>query len=537
MMRTATAALMALLLASPAPAQEDGKADLDKATEVQLSARTLRDLERVADLCEKALKAGLNEDDQEFARQLLSSSMLQHGERVAKVALDDQSNPRWQLMRHVAMRSLERAIEYSPKLGEAHLLVAQLQVLPGGDLDRARKAADAAVKSFPDNKRSRAQALLLRARLQEDAEKRLADIQQVIELDPNDTDAYQALAGHYLSEEKPEKTLEAFRKVIELDPENVTAKLALAETLASMDRQDEADAEIEKVIKDHPDAASAYMLRAQMLTTQEDYKGAIAALNQAVRLEPENFRALLFRAELRLVSDDLKGAREDADAVLRTNPGLVIGYLMRARVRAADDDAAGAAEDLELVISNSPEPETDWVLQLASYYSLDERPRKAIQLITEVVKEEPENWRALRQRGDALLSIGKHKEAIADYEAALKLTDEDSGLLNNLAWVLATSPKDDLRDGKRAIELATKACEMTDYKEAHILSTLASGYAEQGDFETARKWSAKAVELGEGEMKEQLQEELESYKKDEPWRELQEQKEKIVAPPGGLIET
>jgi hypothetical protein len=54
--------------------------------------------------------------------------------------------------------------------------------------------------------------------------------------------------------------------------------------------------------------------------------------------------------------------------------------------------------------------------------------------------------------------------------------------------------------------LATKACELTDYKEAHILSTLASTYAELGDFETAIKWSEKSVELGEGDMKEQLRE-------------------------------
>jgi hypothetical protein len=34
--------------------------------------------------------------------------------------------------------------------------------------------------------------------------------------------------------------------------------------------------------------------------------------------------------------------------------------------------------------------------------------------------------------------------------------------LNNLAWVLCTSPEDKLRDGKRAVELAAKACELTD---------------------------------------------------------------------------
>ena len=55
-------------------------------------------------------------------------------------------------------------------------------------------------------------------------------------------------------------------------------------------------------------------------------------------------------------------------------------------------------------------------------------------------------------------------------------------MLNNLAWLLATSPEEGIRDGKRAIELAEKACEETEWQDAHIISTLAAGYAETGNF-------------------------------------------------------
>jgi tetratricopeptide (TPR) repeat protein len=103
--------------------------------------------------------------------------------------------------------------------------------------------------------------------------------------------------------------------------------------------------------------------------------------------------------------------------------------------------------------------------------------------------------------------------------------------------VLATSPDDKLRDGKRAIELATKACEVTKYEKPHILSTLAAAYAETGDFETAKKWSRKAVELGiqDKEVDEQLKQELESYEQKKPWRERQtvEEKEDPVQPARG----
>jgi cytochrome c-type biogenesis protein CcmH/NrfG len=133
------------------------------------------------------------------------------------------------------------------------------------------------------------------------------------------------------------------------------------------------------------------------------------------------------------------------------------------------------------------------------------------------------------------LNIGKHAEAVADYDAALKLKPDDSELLNNLAWVLATSPDDKVRDGKRATDLANQAAKDTDYKQAHILSTLAAGYAESGNFDKAREWSQKAVELGsdDADTNAQLKKELASYKDNKPWRERQTIEEKSTSTDSG----
>jgi tetratricopeptide (TPR) repeat protein len=126
---------------------------------------------------------------------------------------------------------------------------------------------------------------------------------------------------------------------------------------------------------------------------------------------------------------------------------------------------------------------------------------------------------------NALLNVGKHPEAKETFEKIVKVTPDDEVMINNLSWMLSTSPDDKLRDGKRALELALKACELSNYDEAYILSTLAAAYAELGDFDKALEWSQKSVALSEKEDNneerlEDLKKELESYKNKKVWREL-----------------
>jgi tetratricopeptide (TPR) repeat protein len=172
------------------------------------------------------------------------------------------------------------------------------------------------------------------------------------------------------------------------------------------------------------------------------------------------------------------------------------------------------------------------LLQLGSFYQMDNRPKKALRIADRMVKADPSDWQALRLRGDIQLALGNHAQAIEDYNAAIenisKDEDDYSGVLNNLSWVLSTSPDDSVRNGTRALELALKACELTKYSEPHILSTLAAAYAEAQQFDKAKEWATKAVELGRQEghgQLEQLEQELKSYDEGKPWREKQDVKE------------
>jgi tetratricopeptide (TPR) repeat protein len=190
-----------------------------------------------------------------------------------------------------------------------------------------------------------------------------------------------------------------------------------------------------------------------------------------------------------------------------------------------------AIAQLERIVRNDPR-DLETQMQLGLLHRTQKDFKKAFRIFDSALAIDPENWMLRYARADALLSIGRHKDAIEDYNIAVKLSPRNSGLLNNLAWVLATSPVDDVRDGRRAIELAKMAAEATDYQQANILSTLGAAYAEAGDLETAKQWVEKALEVTEDDdERTALEKELANYESGKPIREIQHEDETQVASP------
>ena len=107
---------------------------------------------------------------------------------------------------------------------------------------------------------------------------------------------------------------------------------------------------------------------------------------------------------------------------------------------------------------------------------------------------------------------------------ALRLNPTDGGVLNDLAWVLATSPDASLRSGKEAVQLAEQAVKPSGGKEPALLDTLAAAYAEAGRFQDAARTAREALQLATSQKNQRLADSLHKrikvYDEGKPWRDL-----------------
>jgi Flp pilus assembly protein TadD len=90
--------------------------------------------------------------------------------------------------------------------------------------------------------------------------------------------------------------------------------------------------------------------------------------------------------------------------------------------------------------------------------------------------EEASGWHG---RGQAHLELGEYDAAFRDIARAAEVAPANSLYFNNLAWQLATCPREDLRDTRRALALAQRAV-LLGPRSAESWNTLGAAYYRAG---------------------------------------------------------
>jgi Tfp pilus assembly protein PilF len=234
------------------------------------------------------------------------------------------------------------------------------------------------------------------------------------------------------------------------------------------------------------DAAQDRIEKGKAAIEKKDYATAIRHLNEAITLAPQKEEAFFERGFAYECMKDYDKAIADYDEAIRLNPLHDWAYNDRGNCYNEKKDFKRAIDDYTAAIRLND--------QVPEFY----------------------NNRAISHR-----KLGEFQGVAQDHQRALTLSPNHPMTLNDMAWFRATCADETFRDGKKAVEYAKAACELTEWKNPFYLDTLAAANAEAGDFqaavteqERALTFSELAEQYGEGPRAR-----LELYRQGKPYRE------------------
>ncbi len=275
-----------------------------------------------------------------------------------------------------------------------------------------------------------------------------------------------------------------------------------------------------------------------VLAREGEVDAASLHFREAIRIKPTYARAHRNLAAAFVGQGNLGKAAEHYGEALELQPGDVEALHNLGAVLARQGNLAEAATHCVRAVELEPENAAalyDYALVL----NMQGKHQEAAARLTQSLQIMPDNPLGHFQLGLTLAQNSEWLESTREYERALVLRPDWPDALRELAWILATAEKAEMRSPERAVELAERAKQLTQGGGPLELTTLAAAYAATGRFEDAVATAEKAIvsseRAGMTRLAEQNRASLELYRKGKTYEPKRKENEQPVAERQGAL--
>jgi tetratricopeptide (TPR) repeat protein len=246
-------------------------------------------------------------------------------------------------------------------------------------------------------------------------------------------------------------------KAVEVDPSSASAHGYRALALSELGEDAEAKKEAEHAVQLAPTDSTAH-LNLAIAAKRTDIERAISEAERAIDIGPQNFSAYQLLMKCLLESGRYHEAAASGAEWLAVSPFDAAAHSSLAVALLQTGDLVTAARQLGYVMMLRPNAEE-----------------------------------ALGQLHQIILALAKTPDGLLRFHDIERDAPDSPRMLDEVAWLLATHPDFNARDGAEAVRLAERACALTGRRIPAHIATLAAAYAETGDFPRALAAAEEAL--------------------------------------------
>jgi len=311
---------------------------------------------------------------------------------------------------------------------------------------------------------------------------------------PDSWIAHDNLGAELLGTGKVEEAIDHFRRSIELNPNGVVAHNDYGAALRQCGRLDEAEVEARKALELGPNLVAPHINLIAIFLKRGQLNEAVQEYESALRLAPASEPGHIGLADTLCLLGRTGEAIPHYRQVLQSNPANTEVRIRLGRALIETGGFAGAESEFVLVLRTDPK-NAKAIDGLGYVLAMQGRLDEARARFLESMRLDPKDAYPHLHYALCLSAQQQAREAAVEYRKALDLDDQLLPAYNNLAWMLATHPNPRIRNGEEAVELAGRACRLTNNEQPFYLGTLAAAYAEAGRFNDAIATAEKARDL------------------------------------------